>query len=129
MRHASGRAGWWKPPSPDLVRASNEKPPGATRLRDGVEHFVLEPVGPDLEPFGVAAGTEIARLTTEGDQELGITVLADDASEAVVENAAIEELLDGALGCTAQAAVLGLELFLVDGHERLEVFLDEPVER
>jgi hypothetical protein len=75
-------------------------------VRDGVEHFVLEPVGPDLEPFGVAARAEIARLATEREQELGITVLADDACEAVVQNAAVEELLDGALGCTTQAAVL-----------------------
>jgi hypothetical protein len=41
-------------------------------------------------------------------------------SEAVVENAAVEELLDAALGCAAQTAVPGRELFLVDGHERLE---------
>jgi len=98
MRHASGRAGWWKPPSPDLVRASGGKPPGATRLRDGVENFVLEPVGPDLETLGVTARAEIAGLAAEGDQVLGVTVLADNACEAVVENAAVEELLDGALG-------------------------------
>ena len=31
MSHISGRAGWWKPPSPVLVRASGEQSPGATR--------------------------------------------------------------------------------------------------
>ena len=31
MSHISGRAGWWKPPSPVLVRTSGEQSPGATR--------------------------------------------------------------------------------------------------
>ena len=31
MSHISGRAGWWKPPSPVLVRASGEQSPRATR--------------------------------------------------------------------------------------------------
>ena len=31
MSHISGRAGWWKFPSPVLVRASGEQSPGATR--------------------------------------------------------------------------------------------------
>ena len=31
MSHISGRAGWWKPPSPVLVRASGEQSSGATR--------------------------------------------------------------------------------------------------
>ena len=31
MSHISGRAGWWKHPSPVLVRASGEQSPGATR--------------------------------------------------------------------------------------------------
>ena len=30
-RHISGGAGWWKSPCPDLVRASGEQSPGATR--------------------------------------------------------------------------------------------------
>ena len=38
MSHISGRAGWWKPPSPVLVRASGEQSPGATR-QDEFEHF------------------------------------------------------------------------------------------
>ena len=36
MSHISGRAGWWKPPSPVLVRASGEQSPGATRQADAV---------------------------------------------------------------------------------------------
>ena len=30
MSHITERAGWWKPPSPVLVRASGEQSPGAT---------------------------------------------------------------------------------------------------
>ena len=36
MSHISGRAGWWKPPSPVLVRASGEQSPGATRRAPGM---------------------------------------------------------------------------------------------
>ena len=37
-RHISGGAGWWKSPCPDLVRASGEQSPGATRPpRAGLE--------------------------------------------------------------------------------------------
>jgi hypothetical protein len=45
---------------------------------DGVEEFVLEPVGPDLEPPGVAGGAESARPATEGDEELGLTAIRAD---------------------------------------------------
>ena len=42
MSHISGRAGWWKPPSPVLVRASGEQSPGATRQDPaGVRRFGL----------------------------------------------------------------------------------------
>ena len=33
-RHISGGAGWWKSPCPDLVRASGEQSPGATRPQE-----------------------------------------------------------------------------------------------
>ena len=43
MSHISGRAGWWKPPSPVLVRASGEQSPGATRQDPaGVGRFGLQ---------------------------------------------------------------------------------------
>jgi hypothetical protein len=61
----------------------------------------LEPIGPDLETFGVAAEAKIARLATERDQVLGVTCFAHDAGKAIVQNAAVEELLDGALRCAA----------------------------
>ena len=35
-RHISGGAGWWKSPCPDLVRASGEQSPGATRPPKGM---------------------------------------------------------------------------------------------
>ena len=38
MSHISGRAGWWKPPSPVLVRASGEQSPGATRQSKLARH-------------------------------------------------------------------------------------------
>ena len=47
MSHISGRAGWWKPPSPVLVRASGEQSPGATRQSE------LTRDGPNPESFSV----------------------------------------------------------------------------
>ena len=41
MSHISGRAGWWKPPSPVLVRASGEQSPGATRRAPGMARSAL----------------------------------------------------------------------------------------
>ena len=49
---------------------------------DGVEEHVLEPVGPDFEPLGVAGGAEDAGLAAEGDEELGVAALAAQACEA-----------------------------------------------
>ena len=96
---------------------------------DGVEEFVLEPVGPDLEALGVTAGAEVARLAAEGNEELGLAALADDAGETVLEDAAVEEALQSSPGDVAQAPVLGLEAFFVDADEGVEEIFEQPVQR
>ena len=78
MSHISGRAGWWKPPSPVLVGASGEQSPGATRqdpLRapasvtwagvpvqflDGVERYLADRYGPLVgEAFPAVAPIQV----------------------------------------------------------------------
>ena len=95
---------------------------------DGVEELVLEPVGPDFEALGVATGAEDAGLAAEGDEEFSVTALATDTCEAVVEDAAVEELRDGAPGRAPQAPKAWLELLLVHLGESVEMVLDELVE-
>jgi hypothetical protein len=96
---------------------------------DGIEDLVLEPIGPDLESFGVAGGAEDAGLAAEGDEELGVTLVAAHAGKALFEDTAVEEALDGAPGGSSQATVAGLELLFVNEGEGLEVVLDEAIER
>ena len=74
------------------------------------------------------SGREV-RLAPEGDQELGATLVAAHASEPVLEDAAIEELVDRAACRSAQAAVARLEALLVRIDESVEVLVHEPVER
>ena len=45
--HISGRAGWWKSPSPDLVRASGSDPPGLPRKSIGLRDQETG-ISPDL---------------------------------------------------------------------------------
>ena len=90
---------------------------------------MLEPVGPDLELLGVAGGADDARLAAEGDEELGLAALTDDAGEALIENAAVEEALQGAPGGVTQAPVLGLEAFFVNADEGVEEIFDQAVQR
>ena len=46
MSHISGRAGWWKPPSPVLVRASGEQSSGATRQSELARTIPTQSVSP-----------------------------------------------------------------------------------
>jgi phosphate transport system permease protein len=60
--------------------------------------------------------------------ELRPAALAHNPREALVEDATIQELLDGAARCGSKSTVRGLELLLVDPDDRVEVVLGEPVE-
>jgi hypothetical protein len=97
-------------------------------MGNGIEKFMVEPVGPDLEPLGVAGGAEKPRFATESDQELGPAVVAADAGEAALQEAAIEELLHRPPCGAPEPAVSGLELLLVHSLEVFEVIVDEAVE-
>jgi len=89
----------------------------------------VEPVGPDLQPLRVARGAENPDPAAEGDQKLAPTAFAAHPREPRLQHAAIEKPLDGAPCPRPQPAVSWLELVLVNPDERLEVILDQPVER
>ena len=81
-----------------------------------------------MESLGVARRAEDADLAAEGDEELGVAALAAQTCEAVVEDAAVEELVDGAPGGAPQAPEVGLKLLFVPLGESVEMVLDELVE-
>ena len=77
MSHISGRAGWWKPPSPVLVRASGEQSSGATRLVEHVEERLEAPREPGFR--GRFAGRELRRGM---ERELALSVLSQLGASA-----------------------------------------------
>jgi hypothetical protein len=77
----------------------------------------------------VATWAEDADLAAESDQELLPTVFTLDPGEAVVQNAAVEELVDGRLEREAKGAVFPFESLFVEYEEALEVLFQEAVER
>ena len=95
--------------------------------RDWRQHAVDEVRCELGHPTPVARGAERAALAREGDEQVGRTVGAVDAAEAVREIAAREEAVQLLLDVERQApaAVLVLDAC----KERLQVFADEGVER
>jgi hypothetical protein len=77
----------------------------------------------------VTGGAEDAGLAAEGDEELRVTLVATHAGEALLEDSAVEEALDGAPGGSSETTIARLELLFVDEGEGLEVILDESIER
>ena len=62
-------------------------------VRHGCEQRGVEPLGQDREAFRVAAGTEVPTLAGEREQVFVGTGVTPDAREAVLEDAAGEELV------------------------------------
>jgi len=96
---------------------------------DGVEQFVVEPVGPNLEPFRMARRAQDPNFAAERDEKLGTAPLAPDPREPRLQNASIEKLLDRAPRLSPQPAAARLELVLVSIDEQFELALDQSVER
>jgi Uma2 family endonuclease len=119
---------------PDVAYVTNERERvagSAAPYFPGAPDLAIEVVSPSerlSEVLGkvsdyLAAGSRLVWVVDPVREEVRV------ASEAVVENATIEELLDGASGRATQSAVLGLETLLVDGGEHLEMFFDKTEER
>ena len=75
-----------------------------------------------------ATGADAALLAGKGDEELVAAIGAADASEAVLEVAALEEVADGPVVDGPPVAELAGVAFNVNGAEVVEVFADEAVE-
>src|SRR5674476_50909 len=91
-------------------------------VRHGCEERGVEPLGPDGEAFRVAAGTEVPTLAGEREQVLVGTGVTPDAREAVLEDAAGEELVRDLADHGAPRAVLVREALVV---HRLQTVYDE----
>jgi len=82
-------------------------------VRHRCEERGVEPLGPDREAFRVAAGTEVAILAGEREQVLVGTGITPDAREAVLEDAAGEELVRDLADDGAPRAVLARKALVV----------------
>jgi hypothetical protein len=82
-------------------------------VRHRCEERGVEPLGPDREAFRVAAGTEVATLAGEREQVLVGTGVTPDAREAVLEDAAGEELVRDLADDGAPRAVLARKALVV----------------
>ena len=78
--------------------------------------------------FLAATGANAALLAGKGDEELVAAVGAADPGKAVVEVAALEELVDGLVEHRPPVPELAGVAFAVDGAEVVEVLSDEAVE-
>ena len=79
-RHISGGAGWWKSPCPDLVRASGEQSPGATRppLTDH-DPFVTPGFQVDLDPGENVIRVKVTAEDTTTTKTYMVTVTREGA--------------------------------------------------
>jgi hypothetical protein len=82
-------------------------------VRHRCEERGVEPLGPDREACRVAAGTEVAILAGEREQVLVGTGITPDAREAVLEDAAGEELVRDLADDGAPRAVLARKALIV----------------
>lgn len=77
----------------------------------------------------MVAGAEVPTLAREREQVLVHTGVTPDASEAVREDAAGEELVRGLADDGAPRAVLAREMLVVDGLQPLHVIRHQPEQR
>ena len=98
-------------------------------VRHGCEERGVEPLGPDGEAFRVAAGTEVPTLAGEREQVLVGTGVTPDAREAVLEDAAGEELVRDLADHGAPRAVLVREALVVHRLQAVEMILHQPEQR
>ena len=93
----------------------------------GLEDLLTGPL-PELDySFLVAGGAEVAAFAREGQKILVIAVLAFDASEPIVEHAAIKIAVYHLFYMRAEEAVLGGEALVIDLLKSLKVILDALV--
>jgi hypothetical protein len=98
-------------------------------VRHGREERGVQPLGPDREAFRVAAGAEVPAFAGEGEQVLVGTVVTPDAREAVLEDAAGEELVRDLRDHGAPRAVLVREALVVHRLQPLHVIRHQPKQR
>ena len=98
-------------------------------VRYRCEQRGVEPLGPDGEAFGVAAGTEVPTLAGEREQVFVGTGVTPDAREAVLEDAAGEELVRDLADDRAPRAVVAREAFVLHRLQAVELILHQPKQR
>ena len=88
-----------------------------------LEHMGTEPFPEFHHPLLMAGGTEVAAFTREGQEILVATVLALDAGETIVEDAAIKIAIDHLFHMSTEETVLGFKALVIDLLEFLKVIL------
>jgi hypothetical protein len=96
-------------------------------VRDGQEHVLAQPLGPQELLLLLARGAEAAAPTREGDEHAPAALPAPKPCEAVHQQAALQELPQNALDNRPQRPVLPQEAHRPYPQQLLEVLLDETV--
>jgi hypothetical protein len=120
-----------------LEHVAMEVEEGAETFGDGPDELAMGNESADLVgemeakkegAFLGATGADAALLAGEGDEEFVPAIGATDAGEAVVEVAALEELVDGLVDDGSPITKLAGITFGIDGAEVIEVLADEAME-
>ena len=98
-------------------------------MRNGVQELVPEPFTPDRQALGVTRRAEVACFATEGDEEFSTALIAADARKPTFEIPTGQKLFHGTARGVPQAAVLLLELLLVNQYQRIDAILHQLEER
>jgi hypothetical protein len=93
-----------------------------------IEEFLLQPVAPKEEPLRVAGRTEISALAGERDKKFRATALAVDATEARLENPAVQKLANDLRNTAMERSVEIAKSLLVHLEKPLVVILEDPVQ-
>jgi hypothetical protein len=102
---------------------------GEVAMGNGLENFLTEPFAKFHHTLLMAGGAEVPAFAREGQEILVATVLALDAGETIVEDAAIKIAVDHLLHIRAEETVLGGKALVIDLLKFLKMILNAPVIR